>query len=72
MQVCLLCMYVYIFIYTYVDLLVTMFLFYQIIGSFFKLIQNINANAILQSVSLCVYVQNIPAKKREFPRYTFP
>lgn len=55
MHVCLLCMYVYTFMYTYVDLLVRKFLFYQIISSFLQLMQNINTNGILHSPSLSLY-----------------
>lgn len=52
MHVCLLCMYSHIFIYTYVDLLATMFLFYQFISSFLQRIQSLNTNGFLHSLSL--------------------
>lgn len=65
MHVCLLCVYIYIFMHTCVDLLSMTFLFYQIIGSFLQLIQSVNTNdATAQSVSLCLYVQNISVKKK--------
>lgn len=62
MHVCLLCMYIYIFIYTYVDLLATMFLFYQFISSFLQLIQSINTNGFLHSLSLSLCSKHFSEK----------
>lgn len=62
MHVCLLCMYVYTFMYTFVDLLVRKFLFYQIISSFLQLMQNINTNGILHSPSLSLCSKDFSEK----------
>ena len=59
MHVCLLCMYVYIFVCTYIDLPTEVFLLFQIISSFLQLTQSINTNGILHSLSLSVSMFNI-------------